>query len=326
MRNRTTIRGSDTDHPRPHEVLAGGVRPIEVLRRCGRTFYVASRMLPRSVRHDLALLYAFCRVVDDTGDLPGSESGAADAALDRITSDLRGDSSRAPLIADFVRLAERHGVPLVLAHQLIEGVRSDLRPVRMRTQAELLRYAYRVASTVGLMMCRVLRVPPAGDPFAVDLGIAMQLTNIARDVREDAEADRYYLPESWIDHSVVAGAIGPGDRRSVAEATDCVERLLGLADRYYESADGGMRYLPLAVRPGIRAAASSYRAIGEVIRRDPERALTGRARTSAIAKLSRSITATGSALLDEVSPGGRSIHDATLHTAVAPLLAPAASA
>jgi phytoene synthase len=281
-----------------------------------------------SVRNDLALLYAFCRVVDDCVDSNiRCEGGQTDAhrALDRIASGLNQDGQRPKLLADFQDLAHRRSIPLVYARQLIQGVRSDIGDVSMDTEAHLLRYAYRVASTVGLMMCRVMDVAKAGDPFAVDLGIAMQLTNIARDVREDDANRRVYIPESWLDRATLRAAMDRGDRDAIRETTSCVERLLALADRYYESAERGMRYLPARVRPGIRSASVNYRAIGTVIRRDPAAALFSRASTSSASKVAGAAVSILHAAADAV-PIRTSFHDDRLHDALGSLLTPAGAA
>lgn len=296
-------------HPSPLRLLHEDIDPIEVLRCCGRTFYAASHILPQAVRSDLATLYAFCRLVDDCGDVASRDD--AHALLDEVDACLETERNSSPIVRSFRELAERHGVPTLYARQLIEGVRSDLSPVRMQTSAQLVRYAYSVASTVGLMMCRILDVSRAGDPFAIDLGIGMQLTNIARDVREDAENDRVYLPAEWVEHAAVLDR--QGDPTPVARA---VERMLTLADRYYQSADEGMRYLPMAVRPGIRAAAANYRAIGGVIRRDRLAALRGRVATRGTSKAVRTAFAVGAACADALPMLRTPSHDEDLHIAL----------
>jgi len=315
-----TSPGRWSTHPDPGEMLVSRLDPMGVMRRCGATFHAASLMLPASVRRELAVLYAFCRVIDDCGDLVSGPSPArARALLDTAERCLGGRSDESPIISEFRELASRRGVPLSLAHELIEGVRADTAPVRIATSAELVRYAYRVASTVGLMMCRVLGVPRQADPFAIDLGIGMQLTNIARDVREDALNDRVYLPGSFVDHERVLGCVA--DDGVDHRVTGAVVELLDLADRYYASADDGMRYLPGAVRPGIRAAAVNYRAIGAVIRRDPSGALRGRVSTSRRGKLARSGGVLCVAAAETLTRHISAPHDTTLHAPLRPLIA-----
>ncbi|MEQ8316353.1 MAG: phytoene/squalene synthase family protein [Phycisphaerales bacterium] len=309
-----------SDHPTPAEQVYGSVDPVEILRRCGRTFYSASLVLPRRVRQDLALLYALCRAIDDSADaVDGSEDHTPEALLDEIASGLRGAHDRSPVVNAFRSLSDQYHIPLVLPQQLIEGVRCDLGTVRVQTEDELLRYSYRVASTVGLMMCRILGVDPRGDSFAVDLGIAMQLTNIARDVAEDARTDRVYVPAEWVDAERVLATVQhtePGVGEHAGEVCLAVQRLLDTAETYYESAELGMHFLPIAVRGGIRSAAWNYRAIGGVVRRDYERALRQRSRTSGAGKALRTMAALWASSLESLPLGPSDTHDESLHGAV----------
>ena len=314
----------DETHPDPGVMLVSPIDPVGVMRRCGKTFHAASLLLPASVRRELAVLYAFCRVVDDCGDLvSGVSRDRAESLLDTVEHCLDGRSDESPIIAEFRALADRRGVPISLAHQLVGGVRSDIGCVRVATTEGLVRYAYRVASTVGLMMCRVLGVPREADPFAIDLGIAMQLTNISRDVRDDALSDRIYLPDELIAHDRVLRC-ARGDGREEPAVAAAVARVLGMADLYYDSAANGMRYLPGAVRPGIRAAAVNYRAIGAVIRRDPRTALGSRVATSRMGKLTRSGGVLCQAAAETFTRHIASPHDQTLHGPIRPMLTHAA--
>ncbi|MEL6497462.1 MAG: phytoene/squalene synthase family protein [Planctomycetota bacterium] len=311
-------------HPSVEEQLFGSIDPEAVLRRCGRTFYAASRVLPSRVRRDLAVLYAFCRAVDDCADQPSTPhraGGGREALLVEIQSALEGQSSRSPIVSAFRELAEAKRVPLAHAYELIEGVRSDTGRVRMATSVDLVQYAYRVASTVGLMMCRILEVDQEGDPFAIDLGIGMQLTNIARDVAEDAFNHRVYLPAEWVDHDALLRYLTTDttDRSAVSDVEAAVERLLRLADAYYDSAELGMHFLPTRVRGGIRSAAWNYRTIGTVIRRDPHAALHSRVSTRAMGKVVRTGAALWASVLESLPLGPADMHDTTLHTALAPL-------
>ncbi len=313
------MKGTNTmNHPSPTEQVYGSVDPIEVLRRCGRTFYSASLVLPRGVRQDLALLYALCRAIADSAEaVAHGGPHEPEQLLSEIASGLRGAHSRSPVVNAFRSLADKYDIPLVLPQQLIEGVRCDLGTVRIQTEDELLRYAYRVASTVGLMMCRILGVDPQGDSFAVDLGIAMQLTNIARDVAEDALTDRVYVPADWVDADRVISTVR--DTRAGAYSADvglAVQKLLETADTYYESAELGMHFLPIAVRGGIRSAAWNYRAIGGAVQRDHERALRQRSRTTGTGKAFRTVAALWASSLESLPLGPSDVHDESLHGAV----------
>ncbi len=239
----------------------------EALARGGRTFYLASRLLPPRMRDEAAELYAFCRRMDDLAD-----NGRADGrgALDRAVCVLRTD----PLGPE----AEEAGWPTALelrhpgisqvALTLAEALAADAGPRRIADEDALLAYAFGVAGTVGLMMCRILGAPPSGARAASHLGIAMQLTNIARDIREDWERDRVYLPATWIAPEAIESALRGGAGKALADA---LHSLLRLADSYYKSAGEGMRLLPLRARAAILTAAACYREIGVEVGRDPAR-------------------------------------------------------
>ena len=232
---------------------------LETLSRHGRTFRLAGTLLPREMLRDAAELYAFCRHVDDLADECRADPHGQDCARAAL-ADLRRAvlaGAAAPALAGFRRLVVRHGLDPAIAARLIDTMVGDLGPVRIADETALLRYAYGAAGTVGLLMCRLLGVTaPQASPHALDLGVAMQLTNIARDVAEDARRDRIYLPQSWL-----AGA-QPTQPQPVFAA---VARVLALADLYYESGRRGLAYLPWRPRLAIGAAAAVYREIGRRI-------------------------------------------------------------
>lgn len=288
-----------------------------VLARKARTFHLASRLLPPSTRDDAALVYAFCRLVDDTAD-EATDAAAALLALDRLRAETEGTAPARPLVATLHTMADRLDLPLQSALELIRGVRSDLGEVRIADDAELLRYCYRVASTVGLMMCAVLRVRrPEARPHAVDLGIAMQLTNIARDVAEDAARGRVYLPATRLAAAGVDPAAllaGTAEPRAVAHV---VADLLALADAYYRSADGGMRDIPWRPRQAILVASRVYRAIGLELRRRGCDTFAGRVVVPPMRKAlwgSRALLAGLHPAMWGLLPGGP--HQAALHGAL----------
>lgn len=232
-----------------------------VLRHHSRSFYLASRLLGRRHAARAARLYAFCRHVDDLADSAASRGHAASelAALRNALETGQADGGAAD---DLLALAADTGMPLAPALALIDGVGSDLGSVMFADESELLGYAYRVAGTVGVMMCYVLDVrDPAALPHAIDLGIAMQLTNIARDVGEDARAGRRYLPGSWVAGATAAEIAAP-DAALQPVLRGAIARTLALAEPYYASGRAGFGYLPPRARPAIRVAAAVYRGIG----------------------------------------------------------------
>ncbi|MEO1336547.1 MAG: phytoene/squalene synthase family protein [Myxococcota bacterium] len=248
----------------------------EALAAGSKSFHMASKFLAPGQRNDAAALYAFCRMVDDAADdAPSVE--VATSSLSRIEDELWGRRPATTFMGFFLTMAERRQVDLLHAQHLLDGVRSDLSQVRVADDRELLRYCYRVASTVGLMMCGVLGVrDKVALPFAVDLGVAMQLSNICRDVKEDAGLGRVYVPADRL----AAVGLSPEDlledRVDRAKLANVVRELLALADGYYESANDGLRYIPFGPRLAITVASRVYRAIGRKLRRNGADAWQGR--------------------------------------------------
>ncbi|MEO0492994.1 MAG: phytoene/squalene synthase family protein [Actinomycetota bacterium] len=281
----------------------------EVLARNGRSFHFASRLLSERDADRAARLYRFCRYVDDLAD-EADDDESARRELTRVEAALDGYGED-PIVSDFLALANECSMPLGPARELIAGVASDLGSVRFADDEELHRYCYRVAGTVGLMMCSVLDVhDPAAHPFAIDLGVAMQLTNIARDVAEDAARNRRYLPATLV------GALEPGDLLDPDDAARAaiaagVERLLREAERHYRSGEAGLVYLPPRARQAVWVAARVYREIGERLRRNGYRTWNGR-----IVVPTRKLVVAGGALVRErrARVHVNRVHDATLHT------------
>jgi phytoene synthase len=199
---------------------------------------------------------------------------------------------------------------------LIDGLLSDQKPVRIKSDAELLSYAYHVAGTVGILMCNVLDCDDEQAlGHAIDLGIAMQLTNIARDVLEDAEMARRYLPASWVGNlapeQIVALAKTPNDDAAVT-VTNAVSRLLTLADAYYKSGIAGLSYLPLRAHISIAVAALVYRQIGVQLAQQNYPWHGGRQSTSISTKIRCSLRAFGTLRLrfQKAAPHESNLHDA----------------
>ena len=279
-----------------------------------RSFSWAARFLSPEIHDDSAVVYAFCRLVDDTAD-DAPNLDHAYAGLAALEAQIDGELTPDPLMEVFLEVAERRGLHLDCARELIAGVRSDLEPVRFTDDVELLRYCYRVASTVGLMMCAVLGVEDEeAFPFAVDLGVGMQLTNISRDVAEDAAMGRVYLPATRLAyHGVTQEDLlaGRADRGAVSRV---VGELVDMADVYYASGDLGMRYIPPASRLGILVASRVYRAIGHKLRSNGCDALAGRTIVGLRGKSRESVAA----IAKFARPGILGVspsrpHDARLH-------------
>ncbi len=235
------------------------------LQQHGKSFHFAGQFLSHNHLDDAARLYAFCRVVDDGVD-QAADTMQAGRHLERIAHDLDRGESRDPDVQAFLTMAGRKSMDLAVAHQLLEGQRSDLAQVRINADTDLKRYSYRVAGTVGIMMCNVLHVTdPRASCFAIDLGVAMQLTNIVRDIREDAMAGRIYLPATLIGSRSPEWVVDQTNRNG-PDLRDAARHLLDEADRYYASGEAGLAFLPPRARLAILIAARLYHAIGDRIR------------------------------------------------------------
>lgn len=233
-----------------------------VIEHHARSFSLAARFLPSHVADNAAVLYAFCRLVDDTAD-EAPDLHTATQGLSALRAELEHRSPPRPIIAAVHTLVERHGFPIQAAHDLVAGVESDLNTVRIPDDARFVLYCYQVAGTVGLMMCGVLGVRSRQAwPHALSLGIGMQITNICRDVLEDARRDRVYLPAKRL------AAVGICAEDLLNETVDrqrlstAIRQLLTLADEHYEHAAQGMHHIPWRARLGILIASRVYRGIG----------------------------------------------------------------
>lgn len=255
------------------------------IRQGSQSFYVASLLLPLAVREPAYAIYAFCRMADDLID---REQGGVEAVaelermLDRIYA---GRPHRSFVERGFADVVARFAIPRAVPDALIEGLAWDAQGRRYATLEDLHAYAVRVAGTVGFMMTLAMgRRDPHVLARACDLGVAMQLTNISRDVGEDAAQGRLYLPLDWMSEAGIDPQAWLEAPRSSPELRCLVARLLGEAETLYEQAGAGIAGLPAGSRLGINTARLLYREIGREILRgvDP---VTTRAVTSKRLKL-----------------------------------------
>jgi phytoene synthase len=277
----------------------------QVLARHGKSFYWASFFLGQKLAHRAARLYEFCRFVDDIadGDLPHRHETLAD-----IRQSLNGKCPPAgPEVEAFLELASEVNIPIVAAIELLDGMLLDQQPTAVKDEAELLRYCHAAAGTVGLMMCRILDCEHArADHFAIDLGIAMQLTNIARDVLEDAKMGRRYLPASWVDFTPTELASAETEYKQ--PTSQAIQQLLKLADEYYQSALLGIQLLPFRSRFAITVALRVYRQIGVLLQRQKLAWWEGRVVVHTAEKIMLSL-----ASLVDLRPKQVPPHQSTLH-------------
>jgi len=275
--------------------LPGDLDACRTLLRGGsRTFYAASLLLPARVRDPAIALYAFCRVADDAVDLAYedglSTSSAAVRALARLHLRLdrvySGDPLPQPADRAFADVVKRFAIPKTLPLALLEGFEWDTVGRRYATIEDLQAYAVRVAGTVGAMMALLMDVrTPEALARACDLGIGMQLTNIARDVGEDARAGRMYLPLEWLQEEGINPEGFLNDPRFNPAIARVIARLLAAADEAYQRARDGVAALPADCRPGIDAAGRLYAEIGRQVERQQLDSVSCRAVVSGGRKL-----------------------------------------
>lgn len=245
-----------------------------------KSFRSASRLFDPEVREDAWLLYAWCRACDDAIDgqdhghghediTPEEQRRRLEGLYDQTRRALAGERMADPTFVAFQRVAHRHHLPERWPLDLIDGFAMDVDHRQYRTIDDVMAYCWHVAGVVGVMMARVMG---ASDPEvlrrAQDLGLAFQLTNIARDVVEDAENGRVYLPADWlVEAGLAATAEAVADPVNRPRVHTVTSRLLKLAERYYDSARDGLRGLPFRSSMAIAAARGVYREIGRKVRR-----------------------------------------------------------
>ena len=263
-----------------------------------KSFHLASRLLGTTAQNEAAAVYAYCRRVDDAIDDVGPPQALP--ALRKLRAELANVYSGAPQ-SDPVLRAFQHVVFERQIHpeypgELLAGMEMDVSGAVYNSMDDLLLYCHRVAGVVGLMMCHVLGVrEPRALVNAAHLGMAMQLTNICRDVAEDWSRDRLYLPDSVL---TAHGAPGLQARIGTAFPAElkgsfagALDQLLGTADHYYRSGHTGLWHLPFRAAVSIRTAARVYAEIGEELRRRDLNVLSGRAVVSKRRKLGLALRA-----------------------------------
>ncbi len=290
-------------------------RAEEILAKKGKSFHWAKKLLCTKHGERATRLYAFCRYLDDLAD-EATTPVQARVALMEVSQSLQTGRTNDPVVADAINLMSDCRIEPQIPQELINGLLTDLDEVELKTVDELLRYCYRVAGTVGLMMSDVLDVKdPAASPFAIDLGIGMQLTNICRDVLEDAKMGRRYIPTEIIGKISLDDLINPSAAQQ-ERLRKALYFLLNLADEYYDSGESGLPYLPLRARHGILIAAKVYGAIGLKLRSLDYRYWDGRVVIPKTRKLSITFMALGGTLVDSGFWTKPIRHRAELHRAL----------
>ena len=285
----------------------------------GKSFNWAAFFLNAKQAKKAAALYSFCRVLDDLAD---EEGLAGFERLQNIKNDLklnRSPSDNFHLKFNNFIVSENLPVPVLV--ELVNGLLLDKEDVSISDENALLRYAYQVAGTVGILMCFILGCKNSeAFSHAIDLGIAMQLTNISRDILEDAQMGRRYIPGKWVGgltrKEILHAAKKPGSDECRAVQLGA-RKLVELAEKYYESGIKGLIYLPPRAHLSIGIAARVYRQIGIQLAENHYAWYEGRQVTSRSSKLLCSVLAMPNFMRRTVNINPYKIeHNKTLHDAL----------
>lgn len=273
-----------------------------------KSFAVAARLFDHRTRESALLLYAWCRHCDDvidgqayghagTGPDVDHEAARRLAELEtRTRMALSGDDPGHPVFTGLAAVMRRHDVPERHAFAHLAGFRMDVEGRRYLGFEETLDYAYHVAGVVGVMMGHVMGVRDAATlERASDLGIAFQLTNMARDLVDDAACGRCYLPADWLDEAGLRDE-ALGDPRHREALAGLARRLVARAEPYYASAALGIRALPPRSAWAVAAALGIYRQIGCMVVERGARAWDRRVSTSPGAKLRHVLAGAGAGI------------------------------
>ncbi len=262
------------------------VKDISIIKKNSKTFYLASSFLPYDVKKNVLEVYAFCRLYDDSVDLQLHNN------LDSLQSKIK-----------HLNLNEK------VIEQLKIGIDSDRNFKRYNNIHELIQYSYRVAGCVGLIMCDLMSVKNDKHKFhAIDLGIAMQLTNICRDINEDLLNGRIYIPKTMLPEDNISSK-----NESIIKS---LNEILSLSERYYESALCAIKYIPIKSRFSILLALRLYQAIGKKIKKNKNKCLDKKVNTTKFEKFIILVTCIFEFLFMHLFSLGQTQHNHKLHEAL----------
>jgi 15-cis-phytoene synthase len=249
-----------------------------LLRNGSKSFFAASLLLPRPVREPATALYAFCRVADDAVDLTDDPTAAIAVLHKRLDAIYAARPADDPVDRALAAVVQSFALPRAHLDALLDGFVWDSELRRYATISDLRAYAARVAGTVGIMMTLLMgERRPEALARACDLGVAMQLTNIARDVGEDARNGRLYLPADWLREAGLDPETWLSDPVFGRQIADVVRRLLAEAASLYDRSKSGIAMLPFDCRPAIHAARLIYSEIGAEVARNGHDSISRRA-------------------------------------------------
>ena len=251
-----------------------------------KTFHAASLLLPRRIRGSALALYAFCREADDAIDRSDEPLRALEALQYRLERAYRGDPIDNASDRALSAVVTQFQIPQELPSALLEGFAWDATARTYETLSDIRAYGVRVAGAVGVMMSLLMGVRSSGAlARAADLGVAMQLSNIARDVGEDARMGRIYVPRQWLREAGIDPDLWVRDPKFEPRLGVLIDRLVEEAEQLYQRSAAGIDELPVECRPAIHAARLMYAAIGREVRRRGGDSVSSRAVVSARRKL-----------------------------------------
>ena len=233
------------------------LNPSTDLKKEGKSFYWASFFLPKSSKINAGILYSICRYFDDIADKRNEDQTPY---LKKSIEEIKNNKNNKVNI-----FLKKNKINKSIFIDLIEGLILDQKKIRIQNKEELIKYSYHVAGTVGLMMSKIIGVKNKdAAKSAIDLGIGMQLTNIARDVYEDSKMKRVYLPANWIPNISLKNLNNPNESNSENDEkiSKAIHNLISLSEKFYKNGFAGMKYIPFSSRLGIFIAANVYRGIG----------------------------------------------------------------
>ena len=242
----------------------------KVLKDHAKSFYFAGLLLDKNTLNDASILYAFCRQLDDAAD----EGTNNLSKLNYLIEDYKKNSSENIVNNTFKKLKDKYELDQIFIDDLMKGIKADLSFEQPKDLNDLIIYSYQVAGTVGGLMAKILGANDQNAwKFAIDLGIGMQLTNIARDIKEDAINKRIYIPKDMLGDITHQNILNDSNKEQVFKAT---ESILKIADQYYESGLQGIFHIPNKNKFSIFVAAHLYRSIGNKVLKNKSEFLKSR--------------------------------------------------
>ena len=256
------------------------LNPNTVLRKEGKSFYWASFFLPKTSKKNAGILYSICRYFDDIAD---NHSKDQTDFLKNSIEEIKNNKNNKVHI-----FLQKNKINNSIFIDLIEGLIFDQKKIKIKNKKELIKYSYHVAGTVGLMMSKIIGVKhEKAAQSAIDLGIAKQLTNIARDVYEDSKMKRIYIPANWIPNISLKN-LNNFSHISLEKdkiISNAIHEVIDLSDKFYENGFAGLKYIPLSTRLGIFIAANVYRGIGTKIKSNKKKYLRERIYLNTLEKI-----------------------------------------